>query len=53
MNGKALERLKGRTVAVKMTEIIIEENVACALVELPKGPLGSCVRATGYQGMSP
>eukprot|EP00434_Breviolum_minutum_P024782 symbB.v1.2.021888.t1/scaffold1916.1/size96221/3 len=39
---EALERLKGRTVAVKMTEIIIEENVACALVELPKGiPCGS------------
>ena len=41
--GQALERLKGRTVAVKMTEIIIEENVACALVELPKGLVaGSC-----------
>eukprot|EP00438_Fugacium_kawagutii_P035438 Skav231808 [mRNA] locus=scaffold692:226843:232856:- [translate_table: standard] len=34
---QALEKLKGRSVAVKMTEIIIEENVACALVELPKG----------------
>eukprot|EP00435_Cladocopium_sp_Y103_P032866 s802_g8.t1 len=34
---QALEKLQGKQVAVKMTEIIIEENVACALVELPKG----------------
>ncbi|CAJ1408445.1 unnamed protein product [Effrenium voratum] len=33
---RKLERLKGSLVAVKMTEIIIEENVACALVELPQ-----------------
>eukprot|EP00440_Ansanella_granifera_P021199 gb/GFBE01023015.1/.p1 GENE.gb/GFBE01023015.1/~~gb/GFBE01023015.1/.p1 ORF type:complete len:310 (+),score=78.93 gb/GFBE01023015.1/:1-930(+) len=31
----ALERLKGKQVTVKMTEIIIEENVACAVVSLP------------------
>jgi len=34
-----LEKLQGKQVAVKMTEFIIEENVACAVVELPKGGL--------------
>ncbi|CAL1163536.1 unnamed protein product [Cladocopium goreaui] len=34
---QALEKLQGKQVAVKMTEFIIEENVACAVVELPKG----------------
>ena len=38
---EALEKLQGKQVLVRMTEIIIEENVACALVELPKGWLRS------------
>ncbi|CAE7525283.1 ODA11, partial [Symbiodinium pilosum] len=39
---QTLEGLKGATVAIKMTEIIIDENVACALVDLPEGvPCGS------------
>eukprot|EP00931_Biecheleriopsis_adriatica_P051674 TRINITY_DN30000_c0_g1_i1.p1 TRINITY_DN30000_c0_g1~~TRINITY_DN30000_c0_g1_i1.p1 ORF type:complete len:310 (-),score=73.89 TRINITY_DN30000_c0_g1_i1:204-1133(-) len=39
-----LERLKGQTLSVKMTEIIIEENVACAVVSLPADlPCGSKV----------
>ncbi|CAE7306389.1 ODA11 [Symbiodinium necroappetens] len=39
-----LEKLRGSTVAIKMTEIIIEENVACAFVDLPKSiPCGSKV----------
>jgi hypothetical protein len=42
---QALEKLQGKQVAVKMTEIIIEENVACALVELPKG--GASVKTMG------
>ncbi|CAK9095034.1 unnamed protein product [Durusdinium trenchii] len=41
---KTLENLKGRQVAIRMTEIVIEENVACALVQLPEGiPCGSKV----------
>mmetsp|Transcript_42374 Transcript_42374/g.94981 ORF Transcript_42374/g.94981 Transcript_42374/m.94981 type:complete len:295 (-) Transcript_42374:10-894(-) len=41
---QTLGELKGATVAIKMTEIIIEENVACALVDLPVGvPCGSKV----------
>ncbi|CAE7508163.1 ODA11 [Symbiodinium sp. CCMP2592] len=41
---QTLEKLRGCTVAIKMTEIIIEENVACAFVDLPKSiPCGSKV----------
>lgn len=41
---QTLEKLRGSTVAIKMTEIIIEENVACAFVDLPKSiPCGSKV----------
>ncbi|CAE8741814.1 unnamed protein product [Polarella glacialis] len=32
-----LQKLQGKLIVVRMTEIIIEENVACAIISLPEG----------------
>lgn len=50
---EALEALQGEEFEVKMTEIVIEENVACAIVALP--PIVPCANRVAHVtlGMKP